>query len=150
MLPDQVADELSTASMAKLSLPPAKQGTLANEGCTTQLSGQLTPLTNQQQCMQQQQKQQVGGMLKQPGSGSKAAQHGASPMGWIPPAQMILPRAGIFYCGSFASSCGLPKHSELLRNYIAVVGHLQQTRKRSIKSTRAAPVAQNTPGWCVV
>ena len=116
MLPDQGADDFSTASAAKLSLPSAKQSTLATARRTTKLSGQLAHVTDQQ-CkgqQEQQHKQQVSGTLKQPGSRSKATQHGASPMGWVPAAQMILPRASIFYCGAFSTSCGLPKHSELL------------------------------------
>lgn len=111
MLPDQDAGDFSSASAAKLSLPSAKQSILATAQCTNKLMGQLAPVTNQQRM---QQKQPVSGMLKQPGS--KATQHGVSPVGWTSPSQMILPRAGIFYCGSFSNSCGLPKQSEHLLN----------------------------------
>ena len=39
-------------------------------------------------------------------------QYGSAPAGWTQPSEMMIPRAGIFYCSSFCTTPGLPKHSE--------------------------------------
>ena len=107
-LPNQSPND-STACMAKPSLPHVRHSTLATTQHQTNHTHQSARLPSQQQ----QQQQQVVGILKEAGAGCRATQHGAAPTSWVPPAQMILPRAGVFYCGSFSASCGLPKHSEL-------------------------------------
>lgn len=107
MLPELRLDNPTNASIAKLPLPHAKQDTMATAQHRLLPNGQQAP-SNQQQ----QEQQQEGGSVAQAGVGSDAKQHGAAPTGWVTPAQMIFPRAAIFYCSSFSASCGLPKHSE--------------------------------------
>jgi len=69
----------------------------------------------QQQQAQQQQKQQKQHQGPVPGQPDRSpGQHGLAPKNWTTPSQMMLPRAGIFYCSSFFAVPGLPKHSESL------------------------------------
>jgi len=69
----------------------------------------------QQQAQQQQQKQQKQHQGPVPGQPDRSpGQHGLAPKNWTTPSQMMLPRAGIFYCSSFFAVPGLPKHSESL------------------------------------
>ncbi|KAL3137379.1 hypothetical protein ABBQ32_006906 [Trebouxia sp. C0010 RCD-2024] len=110
MLPELRLDNPTNASIAKLPLPHAKQDTMATAQHRLLPNGQQAP-SNQQQ----QEQQQEGGSVAQAGVGSDAKQHGAAPTGWVTPAQMIFPRAAIFYCSSFSASCGLPKHNMLVR-----------------------------------
>lgn len=121
----QGTDDFSTVSKPKFSLPPAKQSTLASAQHQTKHTHRAAPPRSQQQHLQQhQQRQQTLGLLEQAVAASGPTRHGASPKGWVNPAQRILPRAGIFYCGSFSASCGLPKHSKLVLYH--VVGQLSR------------------------
>ena len=62
----------------------------------------------------QQQQQQQADESKPGHSGHQLAaqQHMKAPANWQRPSDTIIPRASIFYCSSFCSEPGLPKHSK--------------------------------------
>ena len=77
--------------------------------CLARQQQQQQEAHHQQQANQQQQQHQV--QVKGQAE-PQAGRHGLAPKSCVTPSQMMIPRAGIFYCSSFCAVSGLPKHSE--------------------------------------
>ena len=116
-VPEQGSSKVSTFGKAKISMLEAQHAAVIGPKHLAMHTSHQTPPRSQQQTQQQQQQQQqqqhADSGTRQVTATLQAAQHGRTPKGWSMPSQLLLPRAGIFYCSSFPASCGLPKHSEL-------------------------------------
>lgn len=70
------------------------------------------PHNNSRQIQQQQQQQQPGPRPENGADRVASQQHAKAPANWQSLSDVIIPRASIFYCSSFCSEPGLPKHSK--------------------------------------
>ena len=127
---DATAANCQPVMQEKCPLPASKTRVQQRQHTTSQAADQqpedtqLQVILKQQQAQQQQkqqepqqQQQQQPQQHQRPGPGQsncRPGQHGLAPKNWVTPSQMMLHRAGIFYCSSFFAVPGLPKHSESL------------------------------------